>query len=57
MNLGLTNKVILITGANGGIGRAISSVFLDEGAILLLGYRYACFKARLGRCFGSIRLH
>jgi NAD(P)-dependent dehydrogenase (short-subunit alcohol dehydrogenase family) len=39
MNLGLTNKVILITGANGGIGRAIASAFLDEGAILLAGYR------------------
>jgi NAD(P)-dependent dehydrogenase (short-subunit alcohol dehydrogenase family) len=39
MNLALTNKVVLITGANGGIGQAISSAFIAEGATLLAGYR------------------
>ena len=39
MNLALTNKVVLITGANGGIGQAISLAFIQEGATLLAGYR------------------
>ena len=39
MNLALTNKVVLITGANGGIGQAISLAFIQEGATLMAGYR------------------
>lgn len=32
MDLGLTNKIAVITGADGGIGKAIARAFLNEGA-------------------------
>ena len=35
MNLELHNKVILLTGATGGIGRQIVLDFLQEGAIVI----------------------
>ena len=38
MNTNLTDKVILITGASGGIGSAIARVFAGEGAKLVLHY-------------------
>ena len=38
MNSNLTDKVILITGASGGIGSAIARVFAGEGAKLVLHY-------------------
>jgi 3-oxoacyl-[acyl-carrier protein] reductase len=36
MDTGLRNKVVLITGASGGIGRAAAQAFVDEGARLVL---------------------
>jgi 3-oxoacyl-[acyl-carrier protein] reductase len=36
MDLGLAGKVVWITGASGGIGRALAQVFAEEGALLAL---------------------
>jgi 3-oxoacyl-[acyl-carrier protein] reductase len=36
MDLGLRDKTVLITGASGGIGRALATVFAGEGASLVL---------------------
>jgi 3-oxoacyl-[acyl-carrier protein] reductase len=40
MNTNLSGKVVLITGASGGIGSAIARKFAEEGAKLVLHYRH-----------------
>ena len=45
MDTGLTGKVVLITGASGGIGSGIARQFADEGACLVLHYRRARDRA------------
>jgi len=50
MNTGLADKVIVITGASGGIGSGIARAFAREGARLVLhGYRHGARLARLQR--------
>lgn len=39
MNSRFTEKVVLVAGGTGGLGRAVSQAFLAEGAILLVTYR------------------
>lgn len=39
MNSGLNGKVVVVTGASGGIGSAIARKFAEEGASLVLHYR------------------
>src|SRR4051794_9765547 len=39
MDSGLKNKVVVVTGASGGIGSAIARQFAAEGAKLILHYR------------------
>ncbi len=46
MNTNLTDKVILITGASGGIGSAIARAFAAEGAKLVLHYHRNLAGAR-----------
>lgn len=36
MDLGLRDRVVVVTGASGGIGRALSEAFADEGSLLAL---------------------
>ena len=36
MNLGLKDRAVFISGASGGIGRAVASVLAEEGAQLVL---------------------
>lgn len=38
MELGLSGRVVLITGASGGLGQAITRQFVREGAAVALGY-------------------
>jgi 3-oxoacyl-[acyl-carrier protein] reductase len=39
MKLGLENKIVIITGANGGIGSSIAQAFLEENSRVILFYR------------------
>jgi 3-oxoacyl-[acyl-carrier protein] reductase len=38
MDLSLQNKIVLITGASGGIGQAAAKLFAEEGAQVVIGY-------------------
>ena len=50
MNAGLSNKVVLITGASGGIGSGLARAFATEGAKLVLhGHRNRTALRRLQR--------
>jgi NAD(P)-dependent dehydrogenase (short-subunit alcohol dehydrogenase family) len=39
MNMGLSGKVVLVAGGTGGLGRAVSLAFLEEGAKVVTTYR------------------
>ncbi|GHF81245.1 SDR family oxidoreductase [Streptomyces sp. NRRL_ISP-5395] len=39
MDLGLSNRTVLVTGASGGMGREIAAAFGAEGADVVIGYR------------------
>jgi 3-oxoacyl-[acyl-carrier protein] reductase len=56
MDTGIKNRVVVITGASGGIGAAIAQQFAEEGARIVLHYRSnAGAAARLQRQIGRER--
>jgi NAD(P)-dependent dehydrogenase (short-subunit alcohol dehydrogenase family) len=52
MDLRLADKVVLVAGGTGGLGRAVSLAFLDEGSSVVVTYRrqeeFAALKAVAG---------
>jgi len=50
MNIGFADKVVLVAGGTGGLGRSVSLAFLDEGAKVVVTYRkeveFAALKSR-----------
>lgn len=44
MDLALKNKVVVVTGCNGGIGTAVTQAFLSEGALVVGVYRQSLSK-------------
>ncbi len=46
MDLGLADKVAIVTGATGGLGRAVAELFCAEGADVILGFHRREAEAR-----------
>ncbi|MGH2382671.1 MAG: SDR family NAD(P)-dependent oxidoreductase [Candidatus Limnocylindria bacterium] len=55
MDLGLADRVVLITGAGGGVGPTLAAAFAAEGAALALHQRDAAEPGRAGEAAESIR--
>ncbi|MDB5970125.1 MAG: family oxidoreductase [Hydrocarboniphaga sp.] len=53
MNLGLSNKVVLVTGGSTGIGRAIAIAFAEAGAKLVIAARNADKGNEVARFIGQ----
>ena len=55
MDLGLANRVVLITGAGGGVGPTLAAAFAAEGAVVALHQRDAAKRGRAHEAAESIR--
>ena len=55
MDLGLANRVVLITGAGGGVGPTLAAAFAAEGAVVALHQRDAAKQGRAHEAAESIR--
>lgn len=55
MNLGLADKVVLITGAAGGLGSALTRAFAKEGAKLIIHHGFAHERAAARRLAREVR--
>src|SRR5579863_104494 len=53
MNSGLSGKVVLVAGGTGGLGRAVSRAFLEEGARVIVTYRNQAEFASLADSVGT----
>jgi NAD(P)-dependent dehydrogenase (short-subunit alcohol dehydrogenase family) len=53
MNTTFSGKVVLVAGGTGGLGRAVSSAFLEEGATVLVTYRNRAEFASLADFVGA----
>jgi NAD(P)-dependent dehydrogenase (short-subunit alcohol dehydrogenase family) len=53
MNISFSEKVVLVAGGTGGLGRAVSLAFLDEGAKVVVTYRNQDEFAALQNAAGS----
>jgi NAD(P)-dependent dehydrogenase (short-subunit alcohol dehydrogenase family) len=53
MNRRFSDKVVLVTGGTGGLGRAVSAAFLEEGASVVVTYFYEEEMADLKRTSGA----
>ncbi len=53
MKIDLAGKVALVAGGTGGLGRAVSLAFLDEGATVFVPYRTETEFAELRRAAGA----
>jgi NAD(P)-dependent dehydrogenase (short-subunit alcohol dehydrogenase family) len=53
MNTGFSGKVVLVAGGTGGLGRAVSRAFLEEGATVLVTYRNRREFTSLADAFGT----
>lgn len=61
MNITFANKVALIAGGTGGLGRAVSLAFLEEGATVIVPFHreseFAALRAAAGRYTSSLHGH
>jgi NAD(P)-dependent dehydrogenase (short-subunit alcohol dehydrogenase family) len=53
MNVSFAGKVVLIAGGTGGLGKAVSLAFLEEGATIVATYRNDAEFAELQRAAGN----
>jgi NAD(P)-dependent dehydrogenase (short-subunit alcohol dehydrogenase family) len=61
MNISFTGRLVLVAGGTGGLGRAVSLAFLEEGARVIVTYRreeeYAALRNASGANSGALEGH
>lgn len=61
MNISFTERLVLVAGGTGGLGKAVSLAFLKEGARVIVTYRkeeeYAALRSAAGANAGALEGH